>query len=339
MTETLYYLTHFTSETLTISGFLLLLVLSLLVTFWFYNRKKFHQLGHQIPASVVKNYIDSIIQNSNSLKSSLFRGGGIELGNGIPSVIPINSLPMGTPVSVSGGGEELQQKNAEIASLHTKLAEKNRIVSDLERRISDLDKKGGGNSEEAAIYKSEVEKLQKKVEALQHELASAGNKGGGGDAEVKKQLESVTKERDELKERLKEYEIIEEDLANLKRLQQENEKLKKSLEAMGGQASTPAVAATTPAPPVAPAAPPPVAAPAAPVAAAPVAAAPPAAIASEKIDLPPADAVEVNAAEAQAISEAEVDQGPAKVDGVSAQNAGDQKSAEDLLSEFEKMLG
>ena len=41
----------------------------------------------------------------------------------------------------------------------------------------------------------------------------------------------VTKERDEIRDRLKEFEIIADDLANLKRLQQENDQLKRSLAA------------------------------------------------------------------------------------------------------------
>jgi uncharacterized membrane-anchored protein len=49
----------------------------------------------------------------------------------------------------------------------------------------------------------------------------------------------VTKERNGLLERLKEFEIIADDLANLKRLQQENEQLKRSLAAQGGSVQVP----------------------------------------------------------------------------------------------------
>jgi hypothetical protein len=82
-------LTKFTDETITVFGTLLLVTTGTIIAYWFYNRKKFHQLTHEIPASVVKNYLDSIIQNSTSLKSSLFRGGGLDMGNGIPSVVPV----------------------------------------------------------------------------------------------------------------------------------------------------------------------------------------------------------------------------------------------------------
>ena len=63
-------LTKFTEQVITISSAFMLLVLAIFVAYWFYNKKQLKKLTHQIPASVVKNYLDSIIQNSNSLKSS-----------------------------------------------------------------------------------------------------------------------------------------------------------------------------------------------------------------------------------------------------------------------------
>lgn len=322
MSESLHFLTQFTTETLTISSFLLMFIGSLIITFWVYNRRKFHRLTHQIPASVVKNYLDSIIQNSNALKSSLFRGGGLDLADGPASVVPLSSLPS-SGIQSMGGSEELNQKNAEIASLHAKLAERSKIIQDLEKKLSEGgSKKGGASSEELEIVKGELTKSQKKIEELQAKLAETQKAkpaaaAAGGSDEVQKQLEQVTKERDELKERLQEYEIIEEDLANLKRLQQENEMLKKSLEAAQGGAPAPAAAAPEASAPAEQ-----------PAAAAPAPEAPaeaPAAEAAPAEEAPPAEqaAAEEAAPEAPAPPAAE----------------GEQKSAEELLSEFEKMLG
>ena len=101
MPETLrLILTKFTDETITVFSMLSAFTMAGIITYWFYNRKKFHQLTHEIPASVVKNYLDSIIQNSTSLKSSLFRGGGLDMGNGIPSVVPVGDLPSSMNISV-----------------------------------------------------------------------------------------------------------------------------------------------------------------------------------------------------------------------------------------------
>ena len=283
MSETVrLILTKFTDETITVFSTLLLMTMAIIVAYWFYNRKKFHQLSHEIPASVVKNYLDSIIQNSTALKSSLFRGGGLDIGNGIPSVVPIHDLPSGN-VSVGSSSEEVSQKNAEIQSLSIKLNDKSRQVTDLEKKVQDLISSSGNGSAESEMLKQEVQSLQVKLQEAQ--AAGAGN-------------EELVAELERLRERLKEYEIIEEDLANLKRLQQENDQLKAELAALkkGG------------------------AAPAAPAPAAPAPAAP----------TPEPQKAATPAAEPKSV---EVKDGPE----VKVEN--EQKSAEELLQEFEKMLG
>jgi prefoldin subunit 5 len=324
---------QFSDETLIITLSILILVLVILVLYWHYNKKKFHQLSHQIPASVLKTYLDSIIQNSTSLKSSLFRGGGLEIGEGIPSVVPVGDLPIGN-VSVGDGSEELNQKNAEISSLTQRLADKDRQISELDDKLREAQaaslNAGGGSSEEVAILQAEIEKLRAELEAAKNAAPATG-----GDDAMAAQLADVTKERDELKERLMEYEIIEEDLANLKRLQQENDQLKKTiadLQAGGGAAPAPVPEAE------------PVAEEPAPAAEEPAAEIPESApqeapeggedleaqMAAAITDTPPAAEAPAPAAEEPA-AEAASEDVPA--------NEGEQKSAEELLSEFEKMLG
>jgi outer membrane murein-binding lipoprotein Lpp len=311
---------QFSDETLIITLSILILVLVILVVYWHYNKKKFHQLSHQIPASVLKTYLDSIIQNSTSLKSSLFRGGGLEIGNGIPSVVPVGDLPIGN-VSVGDSSEELNQKNAEISSLTQRLADKDRQLGELDAKLREaqaasLTSGGGGSSEEVAILQAEIEKLRAELEALRSAAPAAG-----GDDAMAAQLADVTKERDELKERLMEYEIIEEDLANLKRLQQENDQLKKTIAEL--QAGSPPAAEAAPAP-----TPEPTPEPAAEPAPEPAAEIPAEAPAEDDLEAQMAAAI----TETPAAEEA-----PAG-DDVPA-NEGEQKSAEELLSEFEKMLG
>lgn len=303
MSETLrLILTKFTDETITVFSMLLFLTMALILVYWFYNRKKFHQLTHEIPASVVKNYLDSIIQNSTALKSSLFRGGGLDIGNGIPSVVPVGDLPSSMNISVGSGSEEVNQKNAEIASLTLKLNDRNKQVADFEKRIQELSSGSGKGG-------AETESLKKELAALQSQLAEA-RASGGGDANLQRDLQAITGERNDLRERLKEYEIIEEDLANLKRLQQENDQLKAEIAALKRGAPAPAAAPAAPAPK-----------------------APEPAPVMEEIDL------EAEMAKAIADSKPEP-KAPAVVDIPDVPNVeGEQKSAEELLSEFEKMLG
>ena len=266
---------------------LLVILAAIIIWVYYYNRKKYHNLKHQIPASVVKNYLDSIIQNSTALKSSLFRGGGLDVDpSSIPSVMPLDQLQAGASVSLGfapgeGGDEALQ---AEIAKLQSQLSEKTSIIKDLEAKNVDLE--------------GTVKAKQERIEELEKLLADAqagAPAGAAGDAELQSQLDEVTKERDQLKTDLEQYNVIEDDLADLKRLKQENEQLKQSL---GGEAA-PAVEEPTAA-----------------------------------VEEPAAEAAEEPAAEAAAAVEE-----PAAEAGTEEVEAADEKSPEDLLSEFEKMLG
>ena len=311
MTETIrLILTKFTDETITVFSLLLLVTMVGIIIYWFYNRKKFHQLSHEIPASVVKNYLDSIIQNSNSLKSSLFRGGGLDMGNGIPSVVPVGDLPSSMNIGVGSGSEEVSQKNAEIAALHQKLNDRQRQLQDLEKTIQDLSA-GKGLGAESEILKKDLAQAQQRVRDLEAQLAEAMTRAGG-DPNLQKELASITSERNEIRERLKEYAIIEEDLANLKRLQQENDQLKAELAALK-KGAAPVVAAAAVAAPIA---------------------------------APPAEEEDLEAMMAQAIADSKPAAPAAKapqVLDVASDEAPieevEQKSAEELLSEFEKMLG
>ena len=327
-------LNQFTDETISISIAVLLVVFSILVAYWFYNRKKFRQLTHQIPASVVKNYLDTIITNSTALKSSLFRGGGLELGEGIPSVIPTSSLPSGgVAVDTGVSSEELAQKNAEIAQLKATIGEKDNTIAELEKLLAAArESNGGGISDaEADVMRNEISDLKAQLEKAQADLAAAqaaGGEGGGGDPEAAAKLDAMTKERDDLKDRLMEYEIIEEDLANLKRFQQENEELKKTIEQLKGGAAP----AEEPAAEAPPAEEPPAEEPAAEEA--------PAEEPAPPAEEPPAEEPppEVTAEENPAADDGATEAAAEEMPDVPS-NEGEQKSAEELLSEFEKMLG
>ncbi len=233
MLETLInYVDKFGPEVLVILTGMMVILSTLFLWLWFSNRRKYHNLKHAIPANVVKNYLDSIIQNSTALKSSLFRGGGLDLEGmqSIPSVMPVDKLGGGSAVAPAGAPstallEELNQKKAQLASLEAQL-------SSLQAANKELEAKYQGSD-------SELKKAHARIKELEAMLAN-GTEGGAPVVDntaldaARAELESVSKERDEFRDRLKEFEIIADDLANLKRLQQENEQLKKSLAAQGG---------------------------------------------------------------------------------------------------------
>ncbi len=201
----------------------LIILMTILMWVWQYNRRKYHNLKHAIPADVVKNYLDSIIQNSTSLKSQLFRGGGLDVGS-VPSVMPLHQLGGGEGLAVSGAPstallEELNQKKAYIASLEAQLSAAQNAKKDVEARLSQT--------------QSSLTQAEARIKELEALLAQSGNTASVDSSSVA-ELQTLIKERDELRDRLKEFEIIADDLANLKRLQQENEQLKRSLSAQGG---------------------------------------------------------------------------------------------------------
>lgn len=223
------YMDKFGPELLVIQFGFLVILSTLFLWLWFSNRRKYNNLKHAIPANVVKSYLDSIIQNSTALKSSLFRGGGLEV-NGVPSVLPLAGLMGGDNMGLSGAPstallEDINQKKALIASLESQLASAQSSNRELEIKLATL---------QANLTAAEI-----KIKELEALLAQLRAGGGGGDAGLKKELAMVTKERDEIRDRLKEFEIISDDLANLKRLQQENDQLKKSLAAQGGSLPKP----------------------------------------------------------------------------------------------------
>lgn len=222
------YLDKFGPELLVIQFGFLVILSTLFLWLWFSNRRKYHNLKHAIPANVVKSYLDSIIQNSTALKSSLFRGGGLEV-NGVPSVMPLTNLMGGESLGLSGAPstamlEELNQKKAYIASLEAQLVSSQTSQRELEAKVASL--------------QSQLAAAEAKIKELEALLAQQ-RINGGGDAALKSELSMITKERDEIRDRLKEFEIISDDLANLKRLQQENEQLKRSLAALQGGAPVP----------------------------------------------------------------------------------------------------
>ncbi len=226
--------TKYNDEIVMIAASLLMTTLVVLFFYWDYNRRKFKKLTHQIPASVVKNYLDSIIQNSNSLKSTLFRGSGLDIGESIPSVVPVQNLPSSNALNSGIPEEVLNQKSAEITALRRDLADKEKMVSDLEKQLTAA-ASGDDSSllDEIKSLKTENQQLKDRITELEGLLAKAKESSGDDGA-----VSELVAELDELKEKLTEYEIIEEDLANLKRLQQENDQLKKTIADMGGESDS-----------------------------------------------------------------------------------------------------
>ncbi len=238
------YMDKFGPELLVIQFGFLVILSTLFLWLWFSNRRKYHNLKHAIPANVVKTYLDSIIQNSTALKSSLFRGGGMDLNGSVPSVMPLTHLTGGENLAINGAPstallEEINEKKARIASLEAQLASAQNAQKEIEADLH----KSKGNLNTAELRIKELEALLAKASE-----SSSSETNVMSDPALKQEMATLTKERDEFRDRLREFEIISDDLANLKRLQQENEQLKRSLAAQGGAASAEEAPISAPAP-------------------------------------------------------------------------------------------
>ena len=305
---------------------LLIILSGIILWVYFYNRKKYHNLKHQIPASVVKNYLDSIIQNSTALKSSLFRGGGLDVDeNAVPSVLPVDKMESLGQVGISLDTNSLEGDDAlkaEIARLQAELQDKRNANRDLEAKITSLDSTVSEKNQRIA-----------ELEALLAEKESAAGATASDPAEVA----TLKKERDELREELDQYAMIGDDLADLKRLKQENAQLKSALnpddldDIADELEKEPDVAEAAEAPEDAPVEP---------------------EVTEEEVAAPEAEeASEVVASEESAPAEEAVAEEPVAEQEVAQAQASEaneeqeqeestpDKSPEDLLSEFEKMLG
>ena len=82
---------------------------------------------------------------------------------------------------------------------------------------------GGGDGEHASLLASQIENLEVEVKEKQKEIEALKG-GGGGDLN-----EAVKVQIKDLEERLAEYEVIEDDIADLSKFRAENMELKKRI--------------------------------------------------------------------------------------------------------------
>ncbi len=288
MDAIVYLVSKFSTELLAAQVALLSLFTCLSLYFWLARRRKSY-MNDWVPAALVKSYIDKVDQDEREIRMRLF---GVESPH---AAVPTHQQAAPVQQVIVQGGTDPNLVR-ELEALRAQLGTADMRASEFDKMIQ--------------VLKAEKAALEQKLKEVPAAAPAAG--GGVNPAE----LEAAKKQMEDMKAKLAEYEVIEDDLANLKKYQIENKALQEKLAAFekGGAPATAAAPAATPvaAPVVAAAAPTPAPTPA-PVAAAPAVA-----------EVPkPADAAAPAAAAA----------------GTTPAAAGAAKGKEeDLLSEFEKML-
>ncbi len=222
MDSWIHLFSKFTSEALLFEGLFICVILVGYTAFWVLKKRRFGSLRQQVPSSVVQVYLGQLINEARLVRSQLF--GLITEAGALPEGMTLQAASAAVPSVPDAAMKEAATKIAQDPNLSGKLAE---LQKNLEEQIKNTEKV---NEEKKAI-EAELEKLKN----------GAPSTSDGGDqsdqvAELQKKIKS-------LEDRLAEYSVIEDDLANLKRLQQENQELKSKLASGGSEteaASTPA---------------------------------------------------------------------------------------------------
>jgi hypothetical protein len=309
MTSWIYIFSKFTPEALLFEALLICVLISSYAAFWVVRKRRFGAVENEVPASVVKLYLNELIGEAEDMRTQLF---GL-LSGGSPR--PRHVDGPGPSFVVSGDAADklaaLEQKMAQQASAIEKIMSEK---ATLEKELADA-RANGASAAPAAAGGEDLQKLQEKCQSLEARLA--------------------------------EYSVIEDDLANLKRLQQENAQLKSQLaNGAGAAAAAPAAPAPTPAPAAAaPSAPEPAPAAAptpAPVATAPAEPAAPAASADPGADAAAKAMAAAAAADAPSSTVMSQDAIQAMLDsanaGTPAPAAAPANEFEGLVDEVEKSL-
>lgn len=293
------FLTKFSDELLSAQIAVLSFSMALGI-YWMLIRRKKRETAEWVPAALVRAYLDRMRTDERETRARLF---GEEF-NYAPG--PVGDVAQTLTAAVNTGSPQIRTVMTQDPALLKEIEALRSQLSTADSRAMEFDRTMNGlRAEKTALD-------QKLKDAL---AAAAAAPAGGAAANP-----AAAKELDDLREKLREYEVIEDDLANLKKFQKENEQLKQRVAQLEGGAAAPAPAAAAPAPAPVAAAPAPVPAPAP----APVAAAPAPAPA-------PAPSGESNTNVLAPVT-------PTVDTGAPAEAKSSKQKEEELLSEFEKML-
>lgn len=194
----------------------------------------------------------SLILAYRSFFAKKSKGDSVDAGNGLDAAQLEKTLQKILENQQSGGGRASRSAHAEDLSTDVDLDAMEQAS------VSDAGASEGGSAESAAEVvqlRSSLNESAKKVEALQAQLkdalqaaeaaaaapaAAGGAEAGGMSAAEKEEMNGKLRD---LEARLAEYEIISEDIADLSRYREENDNLKKELEALKAGGAQPAAAA------------------------------------------------------------------------------------------------
>ncbi len=252
MSSWIYILSKFTPEALLFEVLAICGLCAAYAAFWILHKRRMGAVDAEVPASVVKLYLSELIGDAEKMRAQLF---GL-LGNPAFNASATAGASIGTADPAAIQAAISAALAAAPAPQSTTIAASDPAVAE---KVAALETQMANQAKAMETILLEKQKLEKQLaEAKSAGAAAKGAPAAGGNSDLSKRLK-------ELEDRLAEYAVIEDDLANLKRLQQENAQLKAALAGQGGApvataaAAAPAaepapVAAAEPAPAAEPAA-------------------------------------------------------------------------------------
>lgn len=221
MSSWVYLFSKFTPEALLFEALFICILGALYTAFFVLRKRRLGSFETTIPVGVVKVYLNELIGDAERLRAQLF---GLLSAQGVPVPLPsgaqgVAAAPIAATLPLAGvAGISDTNAATQFAALEAKLGEQAKAM-------------------EALV--AEKTRIEKELGLLKSKTPSTG--AGGDPGELAKLQDKIKV----LEGRLAEYSVIEDDLANLKRLQQENAQLKAAL---GGKAPAPAPVSVSEAP-------------------------------------------------------------------------------------------
>ncbi|MBI2711311.1 MAG: hypothetical protein HYX41_00405 [Bdellovibrio sp.] len=202
MENIIYLLAEFSYEFLLFIALAILTLICVYTGIWIITKRRYGVVDTQLPSGPVKAYLNAMIYDAEQLRAQLF---GI-----LGAALPPDRVQFSTPIVVQAAAPVSASPvdSGKLAELEAKLTEQMKALdsltnakSQLEKDLADARSKVGGPAGANTAQTIELKKAEEKIKVLESRLA--------------------------------EYNVIEDDLANLKRFQQENQQLKKALASAG----------------------------------------------------------------------------------------------------------
>jgi hypothetical protein len=212
MASFIYLYSKFTEEFLLLSSAGIFALLAIYCYHWVVKKRRLGAARNQVPAGMVKVYLNQLINEAQFVRTQLF---GLIGGN--PNNADSNTAFKLTHslAPTSSDQEKPVESTIDLSS--------GAIPSDLLERLKALESQLSEKESMVVNVNIEKTKLLEEIENLkQNKIASESAAVSNDNSELLNKMKA-------LEERLEEYALFEDDLANLKRLQQENTNLKKRL--------------------------------------------------------------------------------------------------------------